>query len=121
MCFGAGRAAGPTCGTGPSASACRPASPIPRPVTVIVAIAVTVTVTVTVVVTVITTFALRRDIYIYIYIYIYRYIYIIFYLIFQGQADVFMLLGLPFESAEARRLNRDIFETMSAAPPPPHI
>ena len=45
----------------------------------------------------------------------------IFYLIFQGLADVFMLLGLPFESAEARRLNRDIFETMSAAPPPPHI
>lgn len=30
----------------------------------------------------------------------------------QGLADVFMLLRMPFESAEARQLNRDIFETL---------
>jgi ribonucleoside-diphosphate reductase alpha subunit len=30
----------------------------------------------------------------------------------QGLADTFMLLQLPFDSAEARRLNRDIFETI---------
>lgn len=30
----------------------------------------------------------------------------------QGLADVFMLLRLPFESEEARLLNRDIFETI---------
>lgn len=30
----------------------------------------------------------------------------------QGLADVFILLGLPFESEEAKQLNRDIFETI---------
>ncbi len=30
----------------------------------------------------------------------------------QGLADTFLLLRMPFESAEARRLNKDIFETM---------
>mmetsp|Transcript_11191 Transcript_11191/g.35426 ORF Transcript_11191/g.35426 Transcript_11191/m.35426 type:complete len:821 (-) Transcript_11191:43-2505(-) len=30
----------------------------------------------------------------------------------QGLADVFAMLGLPFESDEARRLNRDIFEAI---------
>ena len=30
----------------------------------------------------------------------------------QGLADTFFLLGLPFNSPEAKRLNRDIFETM---------
>jgi ribonucleoside-diphosphate reductase alpha chain len=30
----------------------------------------------------------------------------------QGLADVFMMLDLPFESEEARTLNRDIFETI---------
>jgi len=30
----------------------------------------------------------------------------------QGLADVFMKLRLPFESAEARQLNKDIFETI---------
>ena len=30
----------------------------------------------------------------------------------QGLADVFMMLDLPFLSVEARRLNRDIFETI---------
>lgn len=30
----------------------------------------------------------------------------------QGLADVFQLLNLPYESPEAQRLNRDIFETM---------
>lgn len=30
----------------------------------------------------------------------------------QGLADVFILLRLPFESAEARKLNREIFETI---------
>ena len=30
----------------------------------------------------------------------------------QGLADAFALLGLPFESADAAALNRDIFETM---------
>lgn len=30
----------------------------------------------------------------------------------QGLADVFVLLGLPFESDEARQLNRHIFETL---------
>ena len=30
----------------------------------------------------------------------------------QGLADVFMLLGYPYESAEAHRLNREIFETI---------
>lgn len=30
----------------------------------------------------------------------------------QGLADVFMLLGLPFDSPEAAALNRDIFETL---------
>ena len=30
----------------------------------------------------------------------------------QGLADAFIMLGLPFESAEARALNREIFETI---------
>jgi ribonucleoside-diphosphate reductase alpha subunit len=30
----------------------------------------------------------------------------------QGLADVFMMLGLPFDSPEAAKLNKDIFETM---------
>lgn len=30
----------------------------------------------------------------------------------QGLADTFLLMRLPFESAEARRLNKEIFETM---------
>ena len=30
----------------------------------------------------------------------------------QGLADTFMLLDLPFDSEEARKLNRDIFETL---------
>jgi ribonucleotide reductase alpha subunit len=30
----------------------------------------------------------------------------------QGLADTFAMLGLPFDSTEARRLNRDIFETI---------
>jgi len=30
----------------------------------------------------------------------------------QGLADAFMMLKLPFESAEARQLNKDIFETI---------
>lgn len=30
----------------------------------------------------------------------------------QGLADAFMLMRLPFESPEARRLNADIFETL---------
>lgn len=30
----------------------------------------------------------------------------------QGLADAFILLGLPFDSEEARQLNRDIFETI---------
>jgi ribonucleotide reductase alpha subunit len=30
----------------------------------------------------------------------------------QGLADVFQLMRLPFDSAEARRLNHDIFETI---------
>jgi ribonucleoside-diphosphate reductase alpha subunit len=30
----------------------------------------------------------------------------------QGLADVFMMMHIPFDSAEARRLNKDIFETM---------
>ena len=30
----------------------------------------------------------------------------------QGLADVFILLGLPFDSPEAARLNKDIFETI---------
>lgn len=30
----------------------------------------------------------------------------------QGLADVYMMMGMPFESAEARVLNREIFETM---------
>mmetsp|Transcript_53217 Transcript_53217/g.156758 ORF Transcript_53217/g.156758 Transcript_53217/m.156758 type:complete len:806 (-) Transcript_53217:243-2660(-) len=30
----------------------------------------------------------------------------------QGLADAFMMMGLPFESDEARRLNEDIFETL---------
>jgi len=30
----------------------------------------------------------------------------------QGLADVFILLRMPFESAEAKQLNKDIFETM---------
>ncbi|CAI7747647.1 unnamed protein product [Closterium sp. NIES-54] len=30
----------------------------------------------------------------------------------QGLADVFILLGMPFDSAEANALNRDIFETI---------
>ncbi len=30
----------------------------------------------------------------------------------QGLADTFILLGMPFESEDARALNRDIFETM---------
>ena len=30
----------------------------------------------------------------------------------QGLADAFQMMRLPFESPEARRLNKDIFETM---------
>jgi ribonucleoside-diphosphate reductase alpha chain len=30
----------------------------------------------------------------------------------QGLADAFILLGLPFESEEARTLNREVFETI---------
>lgn len=30
----------------------------------------------------------------------------------QGLADAFLLLRLPFDSPEARQLNKDIFETM---------
>jgi len=30
----------------------------------------------------------------------------------QGLADTFVMMGLPFESEEARRLNKDIFETI---------
>jgi len=30
----------------------------------------------------------------------------------QGLADVFMMLKIPFDSSEARKLNRDIFETI---------
>lgn len=30
----------------------------------------------------------------------------------QGLADAFLLLRLPFDSAEARQLNKDIFETI---------
>jgi ribonucleoside-diphosphate reductase alpha chain len=30
----------------------------------------------------------------------------------QGLADAFILMGMPFESAEARKLNKDIFETI---------
>jgi ribonucleoside-diphosphate reductase alpha chain len=30
----------------------------------------------------------------------------------QGLADVFILLGMPFESAEAKQLNKEIFETI---------
>ena len=30
----------------------------------------------------------------------------------QGLADTFVMMGLPFESDEARRLNKDIFETI---------
>ena len=30
----------------------------------------------------------------------------------QGLADVFMMMKMPFDSAEARRLNKDIFETI---------
>jgi ribonucleoside-diphosphate reductase alpha chain len=30
----------------------------------------------------------------------------------QGLADTFVIMGLPFESDEARRLNKDIFETI---------
>ncbi len=30
----------------------------------------------------------------------------------QGLADVFILMGMPYESPEARKLNRDIFETI---------
>ncbi len=30
----------------------------------------------------------------------------------QGLADTFILLGMPFDSAEAAQLNRDIFETI---------
>ena len=30
----------------------------------------------------------------------------------QGLADTFVLMGLPFESEEARKLNKDIFETI---------
>lgn len=30
----------------------------------------------------------------------------------QGLADVFMMLGLPFDSQEARKMNREIFETI---------
>jgi len=33
----------------------------------------------------------------------------------QGLADVFLLLGMPFDSASARDLNREIFETMHYA------
>jgi len=33
----------------------------------------------------------------------------------QGLADAFLLLGLPFDGAEAAKLNRDIFETLSHA------
>jgi ribonucleoside-diphosphate reductase subunit M1 len=30
----------------------------------------------------------------------------------QGLADAFLLLGLPFDSAEAQQLNKEIFETI---------
>lgn len=30
----------------------------------------------------------------------------------QGLADVFILLGMPFDSEEGRQLNRDIFEAI---------
>ncbi|CAI7880192.1 unnamed protein product [Closterium sp. NIES-54] len=30
----------------------------------------------------------------------------------QGLADAFILLGMPFDSPQARQLNRDIFETI---------
>lgn len=30
----------------------------------------------------------------------------------QGLADTFAMLGIPFESQEARTLNRHIFETL---------
>ena len=30
----------------------------------------------------------------------------------QGLADTFILMGFPFESVEARNLNREIFETI---------
>ena len=30
----------------------------------------------------------------------------------QGLADTFVMMGLPFESEEARKLNKDIFETI---------
>ena len=33
----------------------------------------------------------------------------------QGLADVFLMLGMPFDSAQARDLNREIFETMHYA------
>ena len=30
----------------------------------------------------------------------------------QGLADTFILLGMAFDSSEARKLNKDIFETI---------
>ncbi len=30
----------------------------------------------------------------------------------QGLADTFILLGMPFDSAEANQLNKEIFETI---------
>ena len=30
----------------------------------------------------------------------------------QGLADTFAMMGLPFESEEAQKLNKDIFETI---------
>ena len=30
----------------------------------------------------------------------------------QGLADTFILLGMPFDSAEAKQLNKEIFETI---------
>jgi ribonucleoside-diphosphate reductase alpha chain len=33
-------------------------------------------------------------------------------IVFQGLADAFMMLRMPFESEEAKQLNKDIFETI---------
>ncbi len=30
----------------------------------------------------------------------------------QGLADTFILLGMPFDSAEAKQLNKEVFETI---------
>lgn len=36
----------------------------------------------------------------------------VFYIPFKGLADAFIKMRLPFESEEACKLNRDIFETI---------